>query len=115
MAYNILQEDLWSARKHIASLIEEVDHKNQRLLEMEHNNNETAATMHELVTRLIEEISNKDQILLEMEQKYKEASADADRFLKKQDRLREIYYEGTLCFVTNYYTKTQHKYERPFV
>uniref|UniRef100_A0A2N9GVP1 Uncharacterized protein n=1 Tax=Fagus sylvatica TaxID=28930 RepID=A0A2N9GVP1_FAGSY len=81
------EEELNQVRRLAVSLSNEIDYKNQRLLEMENKYNETTATVCRLVVGLTTEIDSKTRSLLEMEQKYSESSAHVKLMVNEIDKL----------------------------
>ncbi|XP_050250497.1 factor of DNA methylation 5-like isoform X1 [Quercus robur] len=81
------EEELNQVRRLAVSLSNEIDYKNQRLLEMEHKYNETTATVRQLVVGLTKEIDSKQKSLLEMEHKYSESSAYVKLLVNEIDKL----------------------------
>lgn len=81
------EEELNQVRRLAVSLSNEIDYKNQRLLEMEHKYNETTATLRQLVVGLTKEIDSKQKSLLEMEQKYSESSTYVKLLVNEIDKL----------------------------
>ncbi|KAK7848107.1 factor of dna methylation 2 [Quercus suber] len=87
MSDNKNEEELNQVRRLAVSLSNEIDYKNQRLLEMEHKHNETTATVHQLVVGLTKEIDSKQKSLLEMEQKYSESATYVKLLVNEIDKL----------------------------
>ncbi|KAM3698026.1 hypothetical protein ACB098_06G157900 [Castanea mollissima] len=87
MSDNKNEEELNQVRRLAVSLSNEIDYKNQRLLEMEHKYNETTATVRQLVVGLTKEIDSKQKSLLEMEHKYSESSAYVKLLVNEIDKL----------------------------
>nr|POF19590.1 factor of dna methylation 2 [Quercus suber] len=81
------EEELNQVRRLAVSLSNEIDYKNQRLLEMEHKYNETTATLRQLVVGLTKEIDSQQKSLLEMEQKYSESSTYVKLLVNEIDKL----------------------------
>ncbi|XP_059628118.1 factor of DNA methylation 5-like [Cornus florida] len=77
----------------VVSLNEEIDYKNQRLLEMEHKYDHTSATLTKLVVSLTREIDKKNQMFSEMEHKYNVVSATVSRLIDEKKRLHDTYSE----------------------
>jgi hypothetical protein len=94
------EEELNQVRRLAVSLSNEIDYKNQRLLEMENKYNETTATVCRLVVGLTTEIDSKTRSLLEMEQKYSESSAHVKLMVNEIDKL----HAGILLFETCYWS-----------
>ncbi|RVW49249.1 hypothetical protein CK203_073264 [Vitis vinifera] len=90
----IHKEELKKQHELVMFFSKEIDYKNQRLLEMEHKYNKTAATLQRLFVNLSEDINSRNQRLLEMEHLYDQASANVKSVVEEKRLLHDAYTKG---------------------
>ncbi|XP_057431035.1 factor of DNA methylation 1-like [Lotus japonicus] len=73
----------------ILSLQNEIDDRDQKMMEMEHKHSEEVAMVRRVVIRLGEEIKYKEKSLLEMECKYNESLNKVHKLMKEKDEVHD--------------------------
>ncbi|TKY47429.1 Factor of DNA methylation 2 [Spatholobus suberectus] len=83
------EEALGKQRMIIESLQNEIEYKNDKLMEMEYKHSETLAFVRRHIIGLVESINSKERSLLEMECKYDESLNMVQNLMKERDKLHE--------------------------
>lgn len=78
----------------IMSLVKEINYKNHKLMELEHNYDDTKALFRKVVISLTQAINSKENNLMTMEQKYHESSVTNRHLECEKDMLMKQYSTG---------------------
>ncbi|KAJ1375558.1 putative domain XH [Sesbania bispinosa] len=87
MSNQSYEDTLRKQGKVIVSLQNEIDKKDQMLMEMEQKNSDTLACVRRLIIGLVENINSKDRSLLEMECKYNESLNMVQKLMSEKDEV----------------------------
>lgn len=86
---NLSHEEALKKQRLILSLQNEIDDRDQKLMEMEHKHSEEVAMVRRVFIRLGEEIKYKEKSLLEMECKYNESLNKVHKLMKEKDEVHD--------------------------